>query len=365
MTNLDIHKETLEELEAKMVNRFEELSGEALSLSDERRWILQSIAYGLFIRNQTTNEGFKMNFVRYTKGQYADEIGVFTDTGRLPAKPSKTKLRIEIGTSKSQTVAVSPTRFTPGKNIYFQTEYFEFKPGETVKELIATCTVPGEVGNGFLPGEINKVVDPFPFFKSVTNLEKTKGGSEVESDNSLKERIREAPSKFSTAGPVDGYVYWAKSAHQDIVDVNVGKISPGTVRITPLMKNGELPDAGIIHEVHKVCNDSLRRPLTDNLVVNSPEQVTYNIDLTYYISQSNIGLVNEIKDKVNKAISTYISWQKNVLKRDINPSELNYLIRSAGAKRTNIVSPVFKVVNEFQVAKENHINIIFGGVEDD
>lgn len=364
-SELDIHKESAEDITTRMVNKFEELGGESLGLADERRWLLQAIAYGLFIRNQSTNEGFKMNFVRHTKGEYADEIGVFTDTERLPASASSTILRFEIEEVQGNIVGVNPTRVTPGNNLYFITEYFEFAPGETTKDVIGACMEVGEVGNGFLPGEVNKIVDPFPFFKSVNNLEITQGGAEIESDASLKERIREAPSKFSTAGPGDGYIYWAKTANQDIIDVDVAQTTPGTVRISPLMKGGELPTDSVLAEVFATCSDDKRRPLTDNLVVNKPSQISYDIDFTYYISQSNMGLVNEIQANVQKAVSDYISWQKGALKRDINPTELNYLVRSAGAKRVEITNPKFTKVEKFEVAMEINVNPIYGGVEDD
>ena len=196
-------------------------------------------------------------------------------------------------------------------------------------------------------------------------MEISQGGAEIESDSSLKERIRTAPSKFSTAGPGDGYIYWAKTANQEIMDVNVEMTTPGTVRITPLMKGGALPTDSVIQDVFDTCNADKRRPLTDNLLVNKPSQISYDIDFTYYISSNNIGLVNEIQEKVNKAVSEYVTWQKGALKRDITPTELNYLIRSAGAKRIEITNPQFTVVEEFEVAKEINVNPIYGGVEDD
>ena len=53
------------------------------------------------------------------------------------------------------------------------------------------------------------------------------------------------------------------------------------------------------------------------------------------------------------------------MKRDINPTELNYLVRSAGAKRLSIVKPAFAVVSTFEVAKDVNITMTYGGVEDD
>ena len=119
MNDLNIHNESSEEILSRMVNRYEEISGISLGLADERRWILQSVAYGLFIRNETTNEGLKMNLLRYTKGDYATEMGTFTDTERLSASKSSVTLRFEIEEAKTELIGVSPIRVTPGNNIYF------------------------------------------------------------------------------------------------------------------------------------------------------------------------------------------------------------------------------------------------------
>ncbi|MEI6856798.1 baseplate J/gp47 family protein [Psychrilyobacter sp.] len=365
MNDLNIHDDSAEDILARMINKHEEISGISLGLADERRWLLQAVAYGLFIRNETTNEGLKMNLLRYTKGDYATEMGYFTDTERLGTKKASVLLNFEIEEAKEHLLGVNPVRVTPGDNLYFLTPYFEFQQGETTKEIIAYCTEEGVVGNNYLPGEINKIVDPFPFFKSVTNIEISQGGAEVESDASLKERIRIAPSKFSTAGPGDGYIYWAKTASQEIIDVNVKMTTPGTIRITPLMKDGVLPTDSVLADVLAVCNDDKRRPLTDNLLVNKPTQISYDIDFTYYISNSNIGLVNEIQEKVQEAVDNYVAWQKGALKRDITPTELIYLVRKAGAKRVEIINPKFTVVEEFEVAKEINVNPVYGGVEDD
>jgi len=100
-------------------------------------------------------------------------------------------------------------------------------------------------------------------------------------------------------------------------------------------------------------------------VVDAPEQIEYKIDFTYYISSKNMGLINEIQDKVNSAVDEYVAWQKGALKRDINPTELSYLVRLAGSKRLGITEPCFATVGKFEVAKETTVNVVYGGIEDD
>ena len=44
--------------------------------------------------------------------------------------------------------------------------------------------------------------------------------------------------------------------------------------------------------------------------------------------------------------------------RDINPDEIIQRLKNAGAKRLEISSPVFTVVGETQVARENAIYLL-------
>ncbi|WP_318253538.1 baseplate J/gp47 family protein [Selenomonas sp. AB3002] len=44
------------------------------------------------------------------------------------------------------------------------------------------------------------MVDPLPFVASVTNLTATAGGADVETDDSYRLRIQQAPESYSCAG---------------------------------------------------------------------------------------------------------------------------------------------------------------------
>ena len=70
----------------------------------------------------------------------------------------------------------------------------------------ALCTENGVGGNELLPGQVNVLVDLIPYVESVSNTTKTSGGADLESDESLAERIFLAPSGYSVAGPDDAYI---------------------------------------------------------------------------------------------------------------------------------------------------------------
>ena len=79
----------------------------------------------------------------------------------------------------------------------------------------------GSEYNGIGVGAIKAIVDLIPYVDAVSNISETAGGEDAESDDNLRERIRTAPSKLTTAGPVKGYRYWAMSADSSIADVTV------------------------------------------------------------------------------------------------------------------------------------------------
>ncbi|WPC44836.1 baseplate J/gp47 family protein [Clostridium sp. JS66] len=108
-------------------------------------------------------------------------------------------------------------------------------------------------------------------------------------------------------------------------------------------------------------NDKTIRPLTDKVEVKAPLTVSYSINLTYYISNDNLGMIERIQNEVNTAIQDFILWQKSKIGRDINPSILISNIVSAGASRADVISPIFTSLADNQVASLNTTTINYGG----
>ncbi|WP_268807608.1 baseplate J/gp47 family protein [Tepidimicrobium xylanilyticum] len=51
-----------------------------------------------------------------------------------------------------------------------------------------------------------------------------------------------------------------------------------------LMKGRKIPTQDILDKVEAIVSAKNRRPLTDNVQVSAPAEVSYNINLNYYIS---------------------------------------------------------------------------------
>lgn len=237
--------------------------------------------------------------------------------------------------------------------------------GETYVDVRALCTENGVDGNELLPGQVNVLVDLIPYVESVSNTTKTSGGADLESDESLAERIFLAPSGYSVAGPDDAYKYWTKTYSQTIGDVKVTSPNPVEVEIRFIMTDGELPTKTVIDGVAAYLQDENIRPLTDKVTVLAPETVKFNIAFTYYVNLSDQSKAGTIQAEVAQAVADYIEWQTRTIGRDINPSELMKRIVAAGAKRAEITSPVFTTVPDTSVARIGTQTVTYGGVEND
>ena len=247
--------------------------------------------------------------------------------------------------------------------------------GETSVEVMAQCETSGEVGNGYVPGQINTLmdIDNILFYSSCENVDTSNSGAERADDNSYFELMRTGLDSYSTAGPRGAYEYWAKSVSTSIADVRAitPKGKAGYVNIFAVMKNGEIADDGTKNAIYSACNDDTVRPLTDMVEVLDPEVVDYNIYITYYVNRNSELSLRDISQAVSNAVDQYISWQHEKIGRDINPSRLIWLMRETGVKRVDVKSPVFMSLCDGmdgvipQIARVGKVTVTNGGYEDE
>lgn len=353
------------QIEADILARYKELTGQTLSPADPRFKFIQTFV--LLASQQRSNIDYsaKQNLLGYATGNYLDHIGVRTETSRLQNEYATTTMRFHLSASFAQTVPAN-TRVTAGDNVFFEiTENVVIPEGQMYADIEFRCTEPGSVGNGYPPGIISQLVDPLQWVQSVENLTESAGGADAEDDDSYALRIQRAPESFSVAGPTGAYEYWAMTTSQLIIDVLVDTSAPGIVDIFPLLQNGEIPSQEMLDAVFAVCNDKKVRPLTDKVQVKAPEQFTYEIDVVYWISTKKAALQTALQNKVNQALQSYILWQKSKLGRDIDPSELTTMLKNAGASRVAVTAPVYHPIERYQVAKEQSVSIRYGGLSND
>ena len=330
------------------------------------RLFLEGLAYLISQQRYIIDHAARQNLLAYAGGDFLDHLGILTDTQRLPAQAARTTMQFSLAEALGSAVTIPQgTRVTPGEQIYFATiETVEIAPGDTSATVTAECQSPGAFANGFVAGQINKMVDLVGHVSSVQNLTTSLGGSDLENDDNFRERIQLSAEKYTNAGSRLSYKYWALDAHQDILDVSVISPEPGHVAVYVLMENGELPSPEILTLVEDSVSGDKTRPLTDFVSVSAPVQVNYDLDVTYYISSANSVQAASIQKNVQDAIDSFLLWQRSAIGRDINPSELISRIQQAGAKRADVASPGFTALGLAQVAKDVSASVTYGGLED-
>lgn len=374
LPDVDFVDKDINTLLSNMISEFEEshyeATGEIITLAqgDPRRILIFSQALRLYQAYQLIDFGAKQNLLKYSVDEYLDNFGArYGSKGkRQEAKAAVTTVRYTLSALQNSIIPIPlDNRTGPGNDLYFKTnEYAEIPAGQLYVDVSVECMTVGIIGNGYTPGQINILVDPIPFMQSVANVYTTQGGTDIEDDDSLREKIFLAPESFSTAGPEGAYEFFAKEYLSTIADLKINSPSPGVVDIKFVLENGEIPTEAIIQGLNGYLSDKTKRPLTDNVQVSAPTQVQYDINLTYYIKKSDEGIASTIQTNVTQAIENYKLWQKIKIGRDIDPDELNSMIRSAGAKRTTIIAPIFMPLDA-EVAIENSVNIVYGGIEND
>lgn len=349
---------------------YEEMTGKKKKVypaSPERLFIAWAAAV-IVQQRVLINETAKKNVPRYAEGEYLDSLAeLFKDTPRLPASPAIAVFRCHISEAQPQSVIVKAgTRINFDGNIIFSTvKDLEIKAGETYGDVNAQCLTPGLAGNDLAVGQVKEIIDAYDYFLKIENITRTAGGADEEDDASYYERMRESMESFSTAGPINGYIYHVKTVTPAIADVTAISPEPGVVDIRILLQNGDLPTDAVINEVQEALNTSDIRPLTDMVTVSKPQESPFDIDVTYYIPRYSQASSNIIDAAAKEAVAQYIKWQTGKMGRDINPSRLNSMLMEAGVKRVEIRKPLFTVVPETHVARLGGQQVLNGGTEDE
>lgn len=366
LPEVEFIKVNSDETLAKLITDYQTITERSLAKGDPVRLFLMAVAEEIVRLKNEINYAGKMNLLKYAEGDFLDHLGVFTDTERLEADAAITTVKITLSSVRGKdTVIPKGARISNGDKLYFAiTEDAIIPAGEIETTAKAECLETGEIGNDYLAGELNTIVDPVPYVQSIINTTKTEGGSDVEKDDHYRERISEAPEKFSNAGSVGAYRYWALSASALITDARPMSPSKGVVNVYILLQDGELPGDEMREKVYETLSADKTRPLTDYVQVLAPEVVEYNLRANYYIYKDADATATQ--KAVKEAANKYALWQKAKLGRDINPTELISYIKSvSGVKRVEVIAPNFVFLTESQVAVNTEIAVVMMGREDE
>jgi len=355
-----------ERLANSMIAAYEAFTGRTLHQADPARVFILWISDIIMQERIIIDASAKQNVPRFAEGDYLDSLAeLFKDTERLQPAPARTTFRFHLSAPRpSAQIVPRGTRVTVDGDITFETEEAATIPrGELYGDARAVCQTAGAEGNGFAPGQITQIVDVFPFYERVENITMSEGGTDAETDEQLYERLRNSMESFSTAGSIGAYIYWVKTASQLITDVKPTSPEPGVVDIRVLLAEGAYPDQEMINKIRRTLDGNV--PMTDDIHISAPDTRPFDIDIVYYLPRSGAESTTTMRANAERAVAEYVQWQTERMGRDINPDKLTYLMRAAGVKRIDRISPGFEVIAENEVAALAKFSVEFGGLEDE
>jgi phage-related baseplate assembly protein len=356
------------ETEAAVITAYEAIAEATLQPGDPVRLFLESLAYLLSVQNGLIDRAGKQNLLAFASGPHLDHLGAFMGVGRLPAQAARCSLRFALAEALDFELPIpAGTRLTTqsGKPTFATAAPVSIAPGETFAEVTALALAPGSEGNGLIPGQICRLVDPLPYVTAVANVSPSLSGADRESDERLRERIRIAPESFSNAGSREAYLARTLEVSQEIEAVTVSSPVPGVVDVRFVLAGGELPDEGMISLVLDHLSGETVRPLTDSVLAGAPEVLEYAVQGRWFLRRAEAALFSAVNAACVQALESYRIWQRSQPGRDINPTRLISLLEQAGAKRVELDSPDFTPLTPVQIARETSMEMLFGGLEDD
>jgi phage-related baseplate assembly protein len=357
---------------------FKLLTGIAKSLAPGDPVRLHLLVVCHWLSHQRTLIDFtgKNNLLKYARGDYLDNLAALHGQRalRLPAHPASCTLRFTLEHPLAFDASIPwGTQCQAPNGIIFQTlTAGTIKTGEFFCDVSAQALDAGVIGNGFVPGQVNTIINwNQQFAMEVSNTDTTDGGSDEETDNQYRYRVWLAIESYSTCGPRAAYEFWALSAHPDISQCVVYSAPDiaGEVHLYPLLKGGQIPSQSILDMVLAKCSADTVRPLTDYVTAYAPTPFIYTLNMTYYVSKDNEVVQSSISVNVNQAVSDWILWQRSYVGRDLNCDELIRRCLEAGAKRIDVTSPMplFQLMQYNQLACHDEAIapvVTYGGVEE-
>lgn len=349
----------------EMIKSFEIETGETLYPGDERRIFLQQLLPVIIALKADINSTGNQNLLRYSQGSMLDELGEMFDVKRIASQYASCRVQYNLSQPLVFDVIIKTNSrvTTDGTLIFLTTDIAVIKAGETSVTVNAIAESAGARYNGLVAHQVANMIDVIPYVSSVYNINTSSGGSDIESDNDYRNRIRLSYQQYSTSGSQKSYEYWTKTVSNDITDVSVESPSAGVVKVYVLPKSDYNASDELLNEITQVLSSDKHRPLTDNVEVLSAQKVDYDITLTYYISSKDIADEQIIKQRAEQAVEKFKSQTSSKLGISINADLLRAFMLSGGVYKIDVTAPVYTEFTKNQVGICNNVNVTYGGLK--
>lgn len=151
---------------------------------------------------------------------------------------------------------------------------------------------------------INKLPVQIVGITGVTNTEPTVGGTEIESNEELLNRLLLQVQKPATSGNINHYKIWATEVNGvgDAIVIPTWN-GPGTVKVIILDSNRRSPSQKLINEVTAHIEEE--RPIGAKVTIAGAVEIPINISVTLQLESGTD--INIVKEEIEKGISNYLN----------------------------------------------------------
>jgi len=311
--------------------------------SDEFKIILEAFAYRELYLRAYFNDQAKAFFLLTATGVDLDNIGAFYGVERLQGSYPYVPYEFELSSALSQDVTVPVNLVLTDETSSYEAILLEdviIAAGTT--KATGTVELQLEISQSDIKTET--ITTPLPFVVGAKATDVFDNGSEVESDKDFRARILLSMADKSTAGSEETYKSFTFNADERIEDVAVLNGGSGKVNV---YYYSAAADELMQTRVEETLNAKEVRPLTDTVVVNTANEVSFNIVATLKILPNQ-----ETATVYTNAIASLEAGLKTLKKigTDITLSEINDFLKVDGVKEVVISSPSANVeCAEYQI----------------
>lgn len=181
-----------------------------------------------------------------------------------------------------------------------------------------------------------------------------------EDDEAYRVRLELKPESWSTAGPTEGYEFHARSASGLVKGAKATSPIPGTTLVTVLSSESDgTPSQDVLDLVIARLNTQNIRPLSEEVLVQAAEIITYSIVANLYVYAGSVSsmAVSEAQAALEKYAADH-----HKLDEDIAVSAVNAAAFRAGVQRVELNLLADIPVTSHQAAWCTGITVNIAGV---
>lgn len=241
--------------------------------SDDVMPVLETFAYRELMLRTFFNTQVANSFWQTATGEYLDFIAQFFDVFRLTGEKPTASATFTINT-------------VLGYDYVLEAGAELLNNDGSISVLISTITIPSgsieasgiielQIETAQSSAAVSSIMIPRPYLKSVVQTTTFSGGSDTETDEEMRDRIKLSFEEVTTAGSVSSYRAHALKADERIDDVAVLSTIPGVVDV--VLHSLSSVDAAMISRAYTALSADTARPLCDTVQVRAATVTNYTV----------------------------------------------------------------------------------------